>query len=169
MLLYEMFAIGIAVVLVVGLKKKGNSGALRARVRIQIIGVAPVDFGTHRRLINVRFAPLCGLKSDISRGPKSAVSRHMQRSKRWARLRGIFVDFIWRHGRCPCILDAITIIRAERGVSGLTDDFNAQPCRITRGTDDETDRSPACHGRKPCIRAKSFSRAKSHVAMYACL
>src|SRR5262249_3419868 len=84
-------------------------------------------------------------------------------------LNGIFVDFIWRHGRCPCILDAITIIRAERGVSGLTDDFNAQPCRITRGTDDETDRSPACHDRKPCIRAKSFSRAKSHVAMYACL
>src|SRR6516164_1890567 len=35
------------------------------------------------------------------------------------------------------------------------------------GSDDETDRTPACLGRKPFVRAKSFSRAKSHVAMYA--
>jgi hypothetical protein len=35
------------------------------------------------------------------------------------------------------------------------------------GTDDETDRTPACHGRKPFIRDKSFPRAKSHVAVYA--
>jgi hypothetical protein len=47
------------------------------------------------------------------------------------------------------------------------DDFSARLCRVITGTDDETDRAPACHGRKPFIRAKSFSRAKSHVAMYA--
>jgi hypothetical protein len=29
-----------------------------------------------RDLINVRFDPLCGLKSDISRGPRSAKSGH---------------------------------------------------------------------------------------------
>jgi hypothetical protein len=33
-------------------------------------------------LINVRFGPLCRLKSDISRGPRCAKRRHMQRSKR---------------------------------------------------------------------------------------
>ena len=35
------------------------------------------------------------------------------------------------------------------------------------GPDDETDRTPACHGRKSFVGAKSFSRAKCHVAMYA--
>src|SRR5262249_59956140 len=29
----------------------------------------------------VRFGPLCGLKSDISQGPRSATRRHMQCSK----------------------------------------------------------------------------------------
>ena len=33
-------------------------------------------------LFNVRFGPLCGLKSDISRGPRSAMSRHMRCSKK---------------------------------------------------------------------------------------
>jgi hypothetical protein len=49
----------------------------------------------------------------------------------------------------------------------LTDDFSTQSCRITGGSDDETDRTPACLGRKPFVGAKSFSRAKCHVAMYA--
>ena len=49
----------------------------------------------------------------------------------------------------------------------MTDDFSAQSWRITGGTDDETDRTSACDGRKPFVRAKSFARAKSHVAMYA--
>ena len=35
------------------------------------------------------------------------------------------------------------------------------------GTDDETDRAPAGHGRKPFVRAKFFPRAKSHIAVYA--
>jgi hypothetical protein len=32
-------------------------------------------------LINVRFGPLCGLKEDVSRGPRSAKSGHSHRSK----------------------------------------------------------------------------------------
>src|SRR5262249_47265473 len=72
----------------------------------------------------------------------------------------------WSTGLFECPgSKAVLQRRADR--SGLTDDFSAQPCRIAGGTDDETDRAPACHDRKPFSRAKSFSRAKPHVAMYA--
>jgi hypothetical protein len=33
------------------------------------------------RITNVRFAPHCGLKSDITQGPRSARKRHMQCSR----------------------------------------------------------------------------------------
>ena len=42
---------------------------------------ADVSDDTAARLINVCFAPLCGLKSDISRGPRSATTGLMHRSK----------------------------------------------------------------------------------------
>ena len=42
-------------------------------------------------LIKVRFAPLCGLKSDILGGPRSAIRRHMQCSKL-----GVVVLFSYR-------------------------------------------------------------------------
>src|SRR5215471_5072038 len=73
--------------------------------------------------------------------------------------------------RCALTLAALCVERVFASIRmslfSMTDDFSAQSCRITGGTDDETDRTPACHGRKPFVRAKFFPRAKSHVAVYA--
>src|SRR6516165_9723785 len=72
---------------------------------------------------------------------------------------------------CAVTLVALCVERVFASIRmslvSMTDDFSAQSCRITGGTDDETDRTPACDGRKPFVRAKSFPRAKSHVAMHA--
>jgi hypothetical protein len=64
-----------------------------------------------------------------------------------------------------CVEKVFASIRMS--VFSMPDDFSAQSCRITGGTNGETDRTTACHGREPFIRAKSFPRAKSHVAVYA--
>ena len=75
--------------------------------------------------------------------------------------------------RCALTLVALCVERVfvsiRKSLFSMTDDFSARSCRMTGGTDDETDRTSSCDGRKPFVRAKSFSRAKSHVAMYACL
>src|SRR5262249_53276058 len=50
-----------------------------------LLGIVPARARTHKMavgdgdLINVRFGPLCGLKSDISRGPSSVKLRHYGR------------------------------------------------------------------------------------------
>jgi hypothetical protein len=63
----------------------------------QITGAAPLGAGPSRcrhvtaavadaataRLINVRFGPLCGLKSDISQGPRSARTGLICSKRRW--------------------------------------------------------------------------------------
>src|SRR5262245_56164485 len=55
-------------------------GPGRSRACIHKIAIGDSD------LINVRFGPLCGLKSDISRGPRSAMNGLMHCNKRAYRL-----------------------------------------------------------------------------------
>jgi hypothetical protein len=50
------------------------------RRRRLLLPAAQGEGDWRRGLINVRFCPLCGLKSDISRGPRSANRGHCRRS-----------------------------------------------------------------------------------------